>query len=559
MMRLPDVASCPSLVFAAVVAASLVITAPAGAQISAVVTDSGQISLSLDASGSNAASHAIGFEKPAGATVRSVYIAAATYSGATLPDGQITIDGVPVFWDMKFFNDATYDNGWADITGTSVTTTLNAAPAGPGTLTITEGASNTSIDGEILAIIWDDPNVPPSDTQGIILLFGGQAQAGDTFNVNLSEPLDLSSGDVKADLALGISFGFQPNTPQISEIDVNGSRMTSSAGGQDDGAGENGALITVGGVGDTNGNPPPFAVPVTESDPDDELYDLLPFYVPSSTLIVIDTFNPSNDDNIFFGAICTSVAAITQGILLSPAQGTCVLGADNTVTALVLDSLGAPVTGTTVNFLVVSGPNAGDAGSDVTDANGEATFTYTGDGGIGVDCVVASFVDSQGVTQTSNQAKKTWQEQCMLVMGDGDGFVSYTPADHTFITQVGQVQSMEPVLLDDLATVRVPVKAMPSVRQSGFGATALPLQDDVIEQFTAQVLMWNPLDFPTAPEKYTQGVLVTVTKYGSVSVVPYGQNVGMDLWVETVHVAHPAPGTSATPYVDITFPFSIEF
>ena len=36
--------------------------------------------------------------------------------------------------------------------------------------------------------------------------------------------------------------------------------------------------------------------------------------------------------------------------------------------------------GATVNFLILTGPNAGASGSDVTDANGEATFTYTDTG-----------------------------------------------------------------------------------------------------------------------------------------------------------------------------------
>ena len=52
--------------------------------------------------------------------------------------------------------------------------------------------------------------------------------------------------------------------------------MTSQAGGQDDGASEDGALLTVGGLDDTNANPDPVSRgPGFRGD--DELYDLRPF------------------------------------------------------------------------------------------------------------------------------------------------------------------------------------------------------------------------------------------------------------------------------------------
>ena len=60
-------------------------------------------------------------------------------------------------------------------------------------------------------------------------------------------------------------------------VQVNGRRLTTSAGGQDDGASANGALITVGGIGDSTANPSdPDALPTSARD-DDERYDLLPF------------------------------------------------------------------------------------------------------------------------------------------------------------------------------------------------------------------------------------------------------------------------------------------
>ena len=102
------------------------------------------------------------------------------------------------------------------------------------------------------------------------------------------------------------------------------------------------------------------------------------------------------------------VVAVTQGISLSPATATNDVGTDHTVTATVNDSLGDPVVGTTVTFEVVSGPNTGDTDTATTDANGVATFTYTGDGGVETDTIEASFVDSNNVTQTSRPVTKDW-------------------------------------------------------------------------------------------------------------------------------------------------------
>jgi hypothetical protein len=111
-------------------------------------------------------------------------------------------------------------------------------------------------------------------------------------------------------MSLGIGFGFQTSNVanQVSRVDVNGVRLTSSAGGQDDGAPANGALLTVGGLDDTNANPPPFASPAGVGFRiDDELYDLKPFTATGDVLITVHSDNPSNDDNIFFAGFFLSV------------------------------------------------------------------------------------------------------------------------------------------------------------------------------------------------------------------------------------------------------------
>jgi hypothetical protein len=54
--------------------------------------------------------------------------------------------------------------------------------------------------------------------------------------------------------------------------------MTTSAGGEDDGESADGALITAGGLDDSNANPAdPYATDNGDPRQDDELYDLIPF------------------------------------------------------------------------------------------------------------------------------------------------------------------------------------------------------------------------------------------------------------------------------------------
>lgn len=376
--------------------------------IDPVVTETGNISLSVDGLGSNAASGIIQVNKPAGATVRKAYMAAAStgFSNRVLADGDVKIDGTDVNWDMTESSSISSRNHWADVTDI-VKPTIDAAAAGMVDFTITE-VNTFGIDGEILAVIFDDPNQMTTNT--IVLLFGAQDINGDTFAIGLADPIDKSDPDLVLDLSLGISFGFQPSG-QRSEIDVNGTRMTSSAGGQDDGASANGALLTVGGIGDTNDNPDPNVTDSGGPRTDDELYNLLPFVNDGDTNISVFTINPSDDDNIFFAALFlgSTTAVVGEGILLTPDNAVNDLNTQHTVTAKVQDDNGEPVEGKEVTFTIVSGPHAGLTDTDTTDSNGEATFTYTGTTA-GTDVIEASFVDSNQETVTSNQVTKTWEE-----------------------------------------------------------------------------------------------------------------------------------------------------
>lgn len=385
--------------------------------ISPTVTESGLISVSIDGTGNNEANGSIvQVEKPAGATVRSAYMAAATtgFTNATLSDGDIKIEGTGVAFTESINNSISSSNYWGDVTDI-VKPIVDAAPAGRVDIRVTEN-NTLNVDGEILAVIFDDPN--QSRENSVILLFGAQNVDGDAFPIALAEPIDLSSPNLVLEMGLGISFGFQSNdVAQFSEVTVNETRITSSAGGEDDGESTNGALITVGGLDDSNENPlDPFAPPTGDPRFDDELYNMIPFVSDGDTTIDVFTLNPSDDDNVFFASLLIggTTAIVGEGIVLGPAEGSSCIASEHTLTATVQDDDGNPVVGRDTTFKITSGPHSSTTNTAQTDNNGHATFTYTGSE-MGVDRIEASFVDSQGNTQTSHPVSMVWlaEEDCL--------------------------------------------------------------------------------------------------------------------------------------------------
>lgn len=369
-------------------------------------TETGKISLSMDGLGVYPGnSGIIQVDKPAGATVRKAYMAAATtgFRKHKLVTGDIKIDGVDVAWGVETPSSIHSWNYWADVTSI-VKSKIDTAPAGRVDFTITE-ADTSNTEGEVLAVIFDDPSQTSDNT--IVILFGAQDIAGDTFAIGLAEPINTSDPNLALDMSLGISYGHQGS--QYSTVDVNSNRLTTSAGGEDDGASANGALLTVGGLDDSNANPPnPYATP-TNPRSDDELYNLIPFVSDGDMAINVYTKNPSNDDNIFFASLflASTTAVVGEGILLAPVSASNPVGTSHTVTATVQDDLGNPIVGRDVTFTVVSGPHTGQTSTVPTDASGEATFTYTGTS-TGTDVIEATMMDSSGNLVTSNQVTKEW-------------------------------------------------------------------------------------------------------------------------------------------------------
>ena len=91
--------------------------------------------------------------------------------------------------------------------------------------------------------------------------------------------------------------------------------------------------------------------------------------------------------------------------LLPQAQSHPVLSSA-TVTATFTNSCGQALSNTAVSFSILSGPNAGGSGSGVTDANGQAPFTYSSSR-VGTDTLKATVANLAG-SIPSNTATVTW-------------------------------------------------------------------------------------------------------------------------------------------------------
>jgi uncharacterized protein YegL len=127
------------------------------------------------------------------------------------------------------------------------------------------------------------------------------------------------------------------------------------------------------------------------------------------------TYNDTEGHVVTFPSPTVNVRGCPATIDLEPDLAINELGTPgqtHTVTATVSDDFGDPVQGVTVDFDILSGPNAGAAGSGATDASGEVDFTYAatqGLAGLGTDEIRGCFVNGQG-HDVCDTVFKRWQD-----------------------------------------------------------------------------------------------------------------------------------------------------
>jgi hypothetical protein len=378
-----------------------------------IITETGQITLSSDGLGIVGTSGLIQVDKPsAGATVRAAYLASAStgFSGYVISDNEITLAGSGVVWSSVIPNGIFCFNHFADVTSI-VAPVLNPAPAGITDLELTE-PNSSGVDGSALYVIFNDPAT--AITRTAIIAFGAQATTGDQFNIGFGQPVDVDANTV-IEMGLAISYGAQGQGDcQVSEIDVNGNRLTSDAGHMEDGEFADSALLTVGGIGDSRSNPAnPFGIACNTGivGDDDELYDIAGFVNDGDTGVTVNTFNPSNNDNIFVAHLLLDFAAVVgEGAVLTPAQAVNCLCEPHTVTLTVQNDQGEVLADTPSAIWVESGPGVPAFIQGLTNGLGQISLTYTSCTP-GMDVIVGNFLNSLGEWELSNRAIKIW-ERC---------------------------------------------------------------------------------------------------------------------------------------------------
>jgi hypothetical protein len=115
-------------------------------------------------------------------------------------------------------------------------------------------------------------------------------------------------------------------------------------------------------------------------------------------LAIADTSDHIYDSDVFIMGLTSPDLTLKP---IDESTNNCKLS--HTVTAKLTSPTGASPAGVTVTFTITSGPNAGQSGTGVTDASGEATWTYSNTGGSGTDTIVATAGQLE-----SNKAFMAW-------------------------------------------------------------------------------------------------------------------------------------------------------
>ena len=254
-----------------------VTAASAARNLQAFYSESGPLRLSVDAIGTVLSFGTVEVEKPAEAVVKRAFLIAATggYNGGEIRDGEISIEARRVMWDQAIPNVV---GGWNALADVTVHLQQKIDSALPGTI-IVEIAEQSSefVDGVILAVVFE--LVDKTVDNDVSLFFGAHGASANGFTIAMAKPVPSDITTARFEMGVGISFSMQTSTEtgQYTVIDVNGRRLTTAAGGPDDGSPMAGALVSVGGITDNPANPANATMTPENLTSDDEYYDLTPF------------------------------------------------------------------------------------------------------------------------------------------------------------------------------------------------------------------------------------------------------------------------------------------
>jgi hypothetical protein len=277
------------------------------------VTFIGHGGYSADGLGQLTAGGTIQAEVPASSTVVGAWLYAATVGGGDTT--ALGFDGNAVtLTPLAQTDPAGYSFSTTRADVTSIVAPKVGGGGGTFDFTIDDAPTAPLLDGVALVVIFSNPALPE---QSIAVMDGGLSVTPSTTVLNFGSPIDTTVPGFSATLSLGIQFSYQGGGSdhdcaggQYSTVDINGSRLTSCAGNFDDGEPEDGALMTVGGVGDSTDIP---ADPnATDTGTDDELYDISSFISNGDTSLSIVNENPSADDSIFLAVL--SITGQVSGV-----------------------------------------------------------------------------------------------------------------------------------------------------------------------------------------------------------------------------------------------------
>lgn len=189
-------------------------------------------------------------------------------------------------------------------------------------LPVSTSDTSKHIDGTTLVIVYSNA----TELSRNIAIYDGFVAVGGT-NVNHAFPNIVTPANSGFESLLSLGIGFSTGgIAQYSTVAINGRRLSSAAGGDDDGRGNGGDYITAGGFGDSPLNPPdPFHIGNSIDYYDDELYNLAlgngvnatPFLGAGQGQVSIFMENPGSHDDLIFFAGLNTVMAVPEPAAIS--------------------------------------------------------------------------------------------------------------------------------------------------------------------------------------------------------------------------------------------------